>query len=58
MAENYKGGPVGLRTLAVAVAEEANTLEEVHEPFLIQEAILLGLLKVEFLLKRVAMLQE
>lgn len=37
MAENYKGGPVGLRTLAVAVAEEANTLEEVHEPFLIQE---------------------
>lgn len=37
LAENYKGGPVGLRTLAVAVAEEAHTLEEVHEPFLIQE---------------------
>ncbi len=37
MAENYKGGPVGLRTVAVAVGEEAHTLEEVHEPFLIQE---------------------
>lgn len=37
MAENYRGGPVGLSTIAVAVAEEANTLEEVHEPFLIQE---------------------
>ena len=37
LAENYKGGPVGLRTLAVAVSEEAHTLEEVHEPFLIQE---------------------
>lgn len=37
LAENYKGGPVGVRTLAVAVGEEAHTLEEVHEPFLIQE---------------------
>ena len=37
IADNYKGGPVGLRTLAVAVGEEAHTLEEVHEPFLIQE---------------------
>lgn len=37
MAENYKGGPVGLGTVAVAVGEEAHTLEEVHEPFLIQE---------------------
>ena len=40
MAENYKGGPVGLRTVAVAVGEEAHTLEEVHEPFLIQEGYL------------------
>jgi len=37
MAENYRGGPVGLGTVAVAVGEEAHTLEEVHEPFLIQE---------------------
>ena len=37
MAENYRGGPVGLSTVAVAVGEEAHTLEEVHEPFLIQE---------------------
>ena len=32
-----KGGPVGLGTLAVGVGEEEHTLEEVHEPFLIQE---------------------
>ena len=37
MAENYNGGPVGLKTLSVAVSEEAHTLEEVHEPYLIQE---------------------
>lgn len=37
MANNYKGGPVGLGTIAVAVGEEEQTLEEVHEPFLIQE---------------------
>ena len=40
MAENYQGGPVGLGTVAVAVGEEAHTLEEVHEPFLIQEGYL------------------
>jgi len=37
MATNYKGGPVGLGTVAVAVNEEEHTLEEVHEPYLIQE---------------------
>ena len=41
MAENYRGGPVGMSTIAVAVAEEAETLEEVHEPFLIQEGLIL-----------------
>ncbi len=40
MAENYAGGPVGLGTIAIAVGEEADTLEEVHEPFLIQEGYL------------------
>jgi Holliday junction DNA helicase RuvB len=40
LAEHYQGGPVGLGTIAVAVAEEAHTLEEVHEPFLIQEGYL------------------
>lgn len=40
MAENYRGGPVGLGTIAVAVGEESETLEEVHEPFLIQEGYL------------------
>ncbi len=37
MAQNYKGGPVGIGTIAVAVGEEADTLEEVNEPYLIQE---------------------
>jgi Holliday junction DNA helicase RuvB len=40
IAENYRGGPVGIGTIAVAVGEEAETLEEVHEPFLIQEGYL------------------
>jgi len=40
IGENYKGGPVGLGTIAVAVGEEQHTLEEVHEPFLIQEGYL------------------
>ncbi|MFW5883144.1 MAG: Holliday junction branch migration DNA helicase RuvB [Verrucomicrobiota bacterium] len=40
IGENYKGGPVGLSTVAVAVGEEAHTVEEVHEPFLIQEGYL------------------
>ena len=40
MAENYRGGPVGMSTIAVAVGEEADTLEEVHEPYLIQEGYL------------------
>ena len=40
IAEAYHGGPVGLGTVAVAVGEEAETLEEVHEPYLIQEGYL------------------
>ena len=40
MAENYAGRPVGMTTIAVAVGEEAETLEEVHEPYLIQEGYL------------------
>jgi holliday junction DNA helicase RuvB len=38
--EKYSGGPVGLNTLAVAVGEEPGTLEEVYEPYLIQEGFL------------------
>lgn len=34
--EKYNGGPVGLNTIAVAVSEESDTIEEVYEPFLIQ----------------------
>ena len=38
--EKYKGGPVGLNTIAVAVGEESDTIEEVYEPFLIQQGFL------------------
>jgi Holliday junction DNA helicase RuvB len=38
--EKFKGGPVGMSTIAIAVAEEAGTIEEVYEPFLIQEGFL------------------
>ncbi|MBR9918321.1 Holliday junction branch migration DNA helicase RuvB [bacterium] len=38
--ENYGGGPVGLGTLGVAVGEDKGTIEEVYEPFLIQEGFL------------------
>ena len=34
--ENYKGGPVGLNTLAAAISEDKTTLEEVYEPYLMQ----------------------
>lgn len=35
--DKFKGGPVGLTTIATAVSEDAGTIEEVYEPFLIQE---------------------
>lgn len=38
--DKYNGGPVGLNTLAVTVGEEAGTIEEVYEPFLIREGFL------------------
>ncbi len=38
--EKFKGGPVGLTTIATAVGEEPGTIEEVYEPFLIQEGFL------------------
>lgn len=38
--EKFKGGPVGITTIATAVGEETGTLEEVYEPFLIQEGFI------------------
>jgi len=40
IAENYGGGPVGVETLAVALAEQRDVLEEVIEPYLIQQGLL------------------
>jgi Holliday junction DNA helicase RuvB len=38
--EKFKGGPVGITTISTAVGEESGTIEEVYEPFLIQEGYL------------------
>lgn len=40
MIENYGGGPVGIDTIAVSVGEDAGTIEDVYEPFLIQKGLL------------------
>ncbi|NQW35928.1 MAG: Holliday junction branch migration DNA helicase RuvB [Flavobacteriales bacterium] len=39
--DKFKGGPVGLSTLATSVSENAETIEEVYEPFLIQEGFIM-----------------
>ncbi|MBT8271755.1 MAG: Holliday junction branch migration DNA helicase RuvB [Flavobacteriaceae bacterium] len=41
LIDKFKGGPVGINTLATAVSEGAETIEEVYEPFLIQEGFLI-----------------
>ena len=38
--DKFKGGPVGLTTIATALGEDAGTVEEVYEPFLIKEGFL------------------
>lgn len=40
LIDKFKGGPVGLNTIATAVGEEPGTIEEVYEPFLIQEGFI------------------
>lgn len=39
--DKFKGGPVGLKTIATAVSEDEGTIEEVYEPFLIQEGYIM-----------------
>ena len=40
ICEKFGGGPVGLSTLAVAVGEEADTIEDVYEPYLLQQGLI------------------
>lgn len=40
MIERFRGGPVGLEALAASIAEEAQTIEDVYEPFLLQEGFI------------------
>ena len=42
MIEMYGGGPVGLGTLSVNIAEERETVEDMYEPYLIQKALSCG----------------
>ena len=39
--DKFKGGPVGISTIATAVGENTETIEEVYEPFLIQEGLIM-----------------
>lgn len=41
IGENFKGGPVGVKNIAVCIGEEVSTVEDVYEPFLIQEGYLM-----------------
>jgi len=41
VCEKFAGGPVGLSTLAVAVGEEQDTIEDVYEPYLLQRGLLM-----------------
>jgi Holliday junction DNA helicase RuvB len=41
LVQKFKGGPVGINNIATAVGEEAGTIEEVYEPFLIQEGYII-----------------
>jgi holliday junction DNA helicase RuvB len=40
LIEKYNGGPVGLETLAVSIGEDKGTIEDIYEPYLIQEGFL------------------
>ena len=40
ICEKFEGGPVGLSTLAIAVSEESDTIEDVYEPYLLQSGFL------------------
>ena len=40
LIDKFKGGPVGISTLSTAVSESSETLEEVYEPFLIQQGFI------------------
>jgi Holliday junction DNA helicase RuvB len=40
LLEKFHGGPVGISTLAVAIGEQGETIEEIYEPYLIQEGLI------------------
>ena len=52
IAENYGGGPVGVETLAAALSEERDAIEEVIEPFLIQQGLVQRTSRGRLLTKR------
>ena len=52
LVDNFAGGPVGLNTLSTAIGEQAETIEEVYEPYLIKEGFLCVPLVDVWLLKK------
>ncbi|CAB4647927.1 unannotated protein [freshwater metagenome] len=40
LCQQFNGGPVGLSTLAISVSEQTETIEDVYEPFLIQQGLI------------------
>jgi Holliday junction DNA helicase RuvB len=46
IVNSFKGGPVGIKTLAATLAEDLDTISDVYEPFLIKEGFLLRTPKV------------
>lgn len=51
MIEKYKGGPVGLETVAATIGESADTIEDVYEPYLIQIGFMSRTLRGRIVLK-------
>ena len=41
IVDNYNGGPVGISTLATSLSENTETIEEVYEPFLVQQGFII-----------------
>ena len=47
MIENFNGGPVGIETISTTIGEDQGTIEEVYEPYLVQNGLILRTPRVE-----------
>ena len=58
LVDNFAGGPVGLNTLSTAIGEQAETIEEVYEPYLIKEGFYSERRAVEWLRRRLILILD